>query len=207
MFCFFLGGYKSEFQQHFNPHLTERLFQQFYNIHGWEIFLDEKKQDSVKRELSGILLALFLSSANRSTFLAPLPFCVSLALLATTSFRPLFFYLIFPLPFFIIFWSSVCSCCRRDTVFFYPFFCGVECDKIFPYFGFFCSQGFFLLFAWSFRHQLLLSLLSLHVWISFSLCLCCKTRKSEVWTTFVCWAKGKLGFTIPCKCGCYGLWN
>jgi hypothetical protein len=33
-----------------------------------------------------------------------------------------FFLLIFPLPFFVIFWSSVCSCCRRGAVFFYPFF-------------------------------------------------------------------------------------
>jgi hypothetical protein len=77
----------------------------------------------------------------------------------------------------------------------------------------FFSQGFFLLFAWSSRHQLLLSLLLLHVWISFSLCFCVafdavvKLEKSEVWTTFVCWAKGKLGFTIPCQCGCCGLWN
>jgi hypothetical protein len=32
-----------------------------------DIFLDEKKQGSVNRELSGILLALFVSPANRST--------------------------------------------------------------------------------------------------------------------------------------------
>ncbi len=112
-----------------------------------DIFLDEKKQGSVNRELSGILLALFVSPANRSTLWLPFRFASLKLCLQRQASVLCFFYLIFPLPFFVIFWSSVCSCCRCVTVFFYPFFFGVECNKIFPYFGFFLSQGFFLSFV------------------------------------------------------------
>lgn len=132
-------------QQHFNPHLTEWLFQHFYNIHGWGIFLDEKSRTVWTGDFPASF-SLSLSLRRFARALAPLPFCVSWALLATASFGPLFFFVDFSSSFLryllVICMLLLQTWCRI----FLSIFFGVECNKIFPYFGFFKARvSFFCL--------------------------------------------------------------
>lgn len=101
----------------------------------------------MNRELSGILLAPFFPSpANCWTLWLLFRFASLKLCLQRQASVLLFFYFVFPLPFFVIFWSSVCSCCRRGAVFFNPFFLVWSAIRFFPTLVFFIARvSFFCL--------------------------------------------------------------